>query len=75
MAKELRDGISRELRYMEYKLRKRHSDKNKEKKKVKQNQFGKNYPTMDDYSSTEISEEIKSAMPSNVGEADLQLQV
>lgn len=75
MAKELKDGISRELRYFEYRLRKQRSDKDKEKKKIKNNQYGKNYPTMDEFSSTSLSTEMKQAMPSTTGEEDLQLQV
>nr|CAB3243032.1 epsin-1-like [Phallusia mammillata] len=75
MAKELKDGISRELRYMEYKLRKKRSDKDKDKKKIKHNQFGKGYPSMDEFSSSSVSTDMKQAMPSTVGEEDLQLQV
>uniref|UniRef100_H2YMM9 ENTH domain-containing protein n=1 Tax=Ciona savignyi TaxID=51511 RepID=H2YMM9_CIOSA len=75
MAEKLRDGIGRELRYMEYKFRKRRTDQQKVKKKVKENQYGKNYPTMSEFSSEQLSPDIAEAVPSNTGEEQLQLQV
>jgi len=65
MAEKLRDGISRELRYMEYKLRKRKSDKNKKKHSS---------PGMEP-TSTSIPEDFKRDLPTNHGEEDLQLEV
>nr|XP_002124455.1 epsin-1 [Ciona intestinalis] len=75
MAEKLRDGIGRELRYMEYKFRKKRSDQHKDKKKTKQNQYGKNYPSMEQFSSSNLSPDMAEAVPSNTGEEDLQLQV
>ena len=66
MAEKLRDGISRELRYVEYKLRKRKSDKNKKK------QFS---PGMEATVSSSVSNDFQRALPTNHGEEDLQLEV
>ena len=65
MAEKLRDGISRELRYVEYKLRKRKSDKNKKKNSG---------PGIEPTASS-IPEDFKHDLPSNHGEEDLQLEV
>ena len=65
MAEKLRDGISRELRYVEYKLRKRKSDN--KKKKNSNASMGSSVPS--------ISEDYKEAVPSNHNEEDMQLQV
>ncbi|CAK8680236.1 unnamed protein product [Clavelina lepadiformis] len=71
MTEKIRDGISRELRYMEYRLRKRRSERDKKKSK---NDNTKNYPTMADQDEN-FSPELKEALPSTAGEEDLQLQV
>lgn len=63
MAEKFRDGISRELRYVEYKLRK----KNKTKRKPVSGTL--------DSSAPNIPENFKEVVPSSHGEEDLQLQV
>lgn len=69
-------GIGRELRYMEYKLRKKHSEWDKERKKTKQNQADKKVPSMKEFTSGEPSStEYSDALPSDRKEEDLQLQV
>ena len=64
MAEKIRDGISRELRYVEYKLRKRKTDKPKNKKK--NNGFT---------DPSNIPDDFKQAVPTNHGEEDIQLEV
>jgi len=67
------DGISREFRYAEYKLRKMHSDKKKEKKKNKSKHFSSQEASSSaaDYQFKEYSD----AMPSDKTEEALQIQV
>jgi len=67
------DGISREFRYAEYKLRKMHSDKKKEKKKNKSKHFSSQEASSSaaDYQFKEYSD----AMPSDKTEEALQVQV
>ena len=75
MADKLMSGLGRELRYMEYKLRKKHSDWDKERKKMKQNQADKKYPSMKEFSSSSLSADFTESIPSDQKEENLQIQV
>lgn len=68
-------GIGRELRYMEYKLRKKHSEWDKERKKAKQNQNDKKVPSMKEFQSEQVPEEFTDSLPSDKNEEQLQIQV
>ena len=69
------DGISREFRYAEYKLRKMRSDKKKDKKKNKQEK-SKHFSSAAAASSSDYQfKEYSDAVPSDKTEEALQIQV
>ena len=63
---QIKDGIGRELRYVEYKLRKKRSDN--KKKKNQNNVFG-------DPSNSAVSDQFKDSLPTNRGEEQIQVEV
>lgn len=76
MAEKFMNGIGRELRYVEYKLRKKHSEWDKDRKKSKQNQADKKYPSMKEFTSSEqVPTEFSDTLPTDKNEEALQVQV
>ena len=73
--KNFMSGIGRELRYMEYKLRKKHSSWDKDRKKTKQSKKDGKYPSMKEFTSESVSPEFSEALPTDQKEEALQVQV
>lgn len=79
MAEKMANSIGRELRYFEYKLRKKQQTSKKKKNKNDAGSGGQmawsDAPTTDDFKFTPKSEELQKAMPGSKGEEELQIQV
>ncbi|XP_039250800.2 uncharacterized protein LOC120328398 [Styela clava] len=79
MAEKMANSIGRELRYFEYKLRKKQQTSKKKKNKHDGGPGGQlawsDAPTSEDFKFTPKSEELQKAMPGSKGEEELQIQV
>lgn len=74
IAANIRDGITREIRFVEYKLRKRQTDKHKKNKNKNKHKQVEDTTSVRDFQSS-LSEDVAKAVPSSLGEEDLQLKV
>lgn len=74
IAANIRDGITREIRFVEYKLRKRQTDKHKKSKNKNKHKQVEDTTAVRDFQSS-FSDDVAKAVPSSLGEEDLQLKV